>query len=114
VGFGIFNAGAMPGADIIVFEMSNNLLQDYNVRHKYPLVFPDDVDIPLGGNRGFVAFALQIHYDNRGDVPGTVHDTGVEVHYTLIPYAQEAQAMVVGDGRLGLTGASVSAGAMSH
>jgi hypothetical protein len=43
-----------------------------------------------------------------------VDDTGVEVHYTLIPYAQEAQAMVVGDGSLGLTGASVGAGAMSH
>jgi hypothetical protein len=79
-----------------------------------PLVLPDDVGIPLGGDRGFVALALQIHYDNRGEIPNLVDDTGVEVHYTLMPRAQEAQAMVVGDGSLGLNGASVGAGAMSH
>jgi hypothetical protein len=29
VGFGISDAGAMPGADIIVYEAASNLLQDY-------------------------------------------------------------------------------------
>jgi hypothetical protein len=79
-----------------------------------PLVLPDDVGIPLGGDRGFVALALQIHYDNRGAVPDVVDDTGIQVHYALIPRAQEAQAMVIGDGSIGLAGESVGAGAMSH
>jgi hypothetical protein len=79
-----------------------------------PLVLPDDVGIPLGGDRGFVALALQIHYDNPGAADNILDDTGIQVHYALIPRAQEAQAMVIGDGSIGLAGASVGAGAMSH
>jgi len=76
-------------------------------------VFPDNVGIPLGGDRGFQSIKLQIHYDNCDSDPGIIDDSGVELFYMTSLCEHEAQAMVVGNPFLGNIGQPVGVGLMA-
>lgn len=79
-----------------------------------PLVLPEGVGIPIGGDSAFRSLALQIHYNNPNGVAGLVDNTGIRVFYVLEALQHQAAAMVVGDGNLGLIGQSVGSGPTSH
>jgi hypothetical protein len=58
---------------------------------------PPQIGIPLGGPTGYLSFAIQFHYDNRGSTDGILDSTGVRFYHTRTVRHDDQGVLFLGD-----------------
>ena len=85
-----------------------------------PFALPENVGFPLGnastisntnsGDRGYVSYRLENHYDNPNLVQGQVDSSGVKLYYSLESREHMAGYLMIGDPNIGLMGQEIGSG----
>jgi Copper type II ascorbate-dependent monooxygenase, C-terminal domain/Copper type II ascorbate-dependent monooxygenase, N-terminal domain len=80
-----------------------------------PFALPSNMGFPLGpANRGFLSFAMQIHYDNPELLNDIVDSSGVRIYYVNKTRPIQAGMFVLGDPEVNLANQPVGDGVREH